>query len=85
MPDSLMYREDTYVVLESNQPEQFMSATELLEKLKRILAERQEDLPRDLQKFSTLEERSQHLLNTYCEFNTSPENLLQWYAVRLEK
>ena len=85
MPDSLMYREDTYVVLEANQPEQFMSATELLEKLKNILAERQEDLPRDLQKLSTLEERSRHLLNTYCEFHTSPNSFLQWYAVRLEK
>jgi len=85
MPDSLMYQEDTYVVLELNQPEQFMSATELLEKLKKILAERQEDLPRDLQKFSTLEERSRHLLNTYCQFDLSPGNFLQWYAVRLEK
>lgn len=85
MPDSLMYQEDTYVVLESNQPEHFMSAIELLEKLKKILAERQEDLPRDLQKFSTLEERSRHLLNTYCQFDLSPGHFLQWYAVRLEK
>lgn len=85
MPDSLMYQEDTYVVLESEREEQFMSAAELEEKLKNILAERQDNLPRDLQKFSNLESQARHLLNTYCEFDSGPGNFLQWYAVRLEK
>ena len=85
MPDSLMYSEDNFVVLETNQPEQFLTAAELLEKLKNILAQRQDDLPRDLQKLPTLEAQAQYLLNTYYEFDLDPGQYLQWYAVRLEK
>ena len=43
MPDPIMFQEDAYVVLETNQPEVFLTADELLEKLKVILAARQED------------------------------------------
>jgi len=85
MPDSLMYSEDHFVVLETNQPEQFLTAAELLEKLQNILAQRQEDLPRDLQKFTSLESQAKYLLDTYCEFDQGPGEYLQWYAVRLEK
>ncbi|MGE5658649.1 MAG: chlororespiratory reduction protein 7 [Actinomycetota bacterium] len=85
MVDSLMYEEDTFVVLEPNQPEQFLSAAELLEKLKLLLAERPDNLPRDLQKFSSVEAQAQHLRDTYCEFDVAPGKFLQWYAVRLEK
>lgn len=80
-----MYQEETYVVLESNQPEQFMTAAELLEKLRSILVERQNDLPRDLQKLSSPDTQAQQLLDTYCEFDLGPGKFLQWYAVRLEK
>lgn len=85
MPDSLMYSEDAFVLLEPNQPEQFLTPTELLEKLKAILATRQDDLPRDLQKFTDLEQQANYLLNTSCEFDVGPGQYLQWYAVRLEK
>lgn len=85
MPDSIMYQQDAFVVLEPNQPEQFLSAVELLEKLKAILAQRQHDLPRDLQKFSTVEEQAQYLMETSCELDVGPEQYLQWYVVRLEK
>lgn len=85
MPDSIMYREDAFVVLEANQPEQFVTAEELLEKLKAILSRRQDNLPRDLQKFSSVEEQAQYLLDTSCELDVEPGNFLQWYVVRLEK
>lgn len=86
MPDSLMYQnEDHFVVLEANQPEQFLTAAELLEKLKRILADRQDNLPRDLQKFPTVDGQAKHLLETNCEFDLGPGQFLQWYVVRLEK
>ncbi len=85
MPDPLMYQEDIFVVLESNQPEQFLSVAELLEKLQHILATRQQDLPRDLQKFPSITAQAQHLLNTSCELDMAPGQFLQWYAVRLEK
>lgn len=85
MPDPLMYRQDTFMVLEPNQPEQFLTALQLLEKLKAILTHRQEDLPGDLQKFTSIEDQARYLLETYCEFDVGPGQFLQWYAVRLEK
>lgn len=84
MADSIMYQEDAYVVLEPNQPEVFLTAEELLEKLKNIL-QAQEDLPRELQKFDSLDAQAQHLMETSCEFDVAPGQYIQWYVVRLEK
>ncbi len=85
MPDSIMYSEDAYVLLEPNQPEQFLTPAELLERLKAVLANRQDDLPRDLQKFSDLEVQAKYLMETSCELDVEPGQFLQWYVVRLEK
>ena len=85
MPDPLMYQQDDFVVLEANQPEKFLTALELLEKLKGILAERQQDLPRELQKFTSIQAQAQYLIDTSCELDVGPGQYLQWYAVRLEK
>ncbi len=85
MPDSIMFQEDAFVVLETNQPEQFLTPAELLEKLKAILASRQDDLPRDLQRFTSVEEQAQYLMATSCEFDVGSGQYLQWYVVRLEK
>jgi hypothetical protein len=85
MPDPIMYQEDAYVVLEPNQPEQFLTATELLEKLKALLADRQDDLPPDLNQFDDLDTQARHLMETACEFNVDPGQYLQWFVVRLEK
>ena len=85
MRDSIMYQEDAYVVLEPNQPEQFLTSDELLEKLKEILSQQQDDLPRDLQKFTTVEEQAKYLMETSCELDVGPGDYLQWYVVRLEK
>ncbi|MFM9265514.1 chlororespiratory reduction protein 7 [Tychonema sp. BBK16] len=80
-----LYDEDTFVVLETNQPEQFLTVAELLEKLKAVLASGQEDLPRDVQKLSGVEAQAKYLIDTYCELDVGPGKFLQWYAVRLEK
>ncbi|MBD1807724.1 chlororespiratory reduction protein 7 [Microcoleus sp. FACHB-SPT15] len=85
MPDSIMFQEDAFVVLEPNQPEQLLTPEELLEKLKAILATRQDDLPRDLQKFASVEEQAQYLMETSCDLDVEPGQYLQWYVVRLEK
>lgn len=85
MPDPIMYQEDAYVVLEPNQPEQFLTATELLEKLKALLADHQDDLPSDLSQFNDLDAQAQYLMETACEFNVDPAHYLQWFVVRLEK
>jgi hypothetical protein len=80
-----MFQEDAFVVLEPNQPEQFLTPEELLEKLKAILATRQDDLPRDLQKFASVEEQAQYLMETSCDLDVGPGQYLQWYVVRMEK
>lgn len=85
MPDSIMYQEDAYVVLESDQPEQFLTPEELLEKLTEILRSRQDNLPRELQKFATIEEQARYLMENFCELDMEPGKYLQWYVVRLEK
>jgi Protein CHLORORESPIRATORY REDUCTION 7 len=81
-----MYQEDNYVVLETDQSEQFLTAPELLEKLQAILQELQrEDLPRDLQRFNSVQLQAKYLLDTSCELDVGRGKYLQWYAVRLEK
>ncbi|MBD2523578.1 chlororespiratory reduction protein 7 [Nostoc sp. FACHB-133] len=86
MPDSLMYQQDHFVLLETNKPEQFLTQSELLEKLKTTLQQLIiQDLPPDLQKFDTVEAQAQYLLDTGCELDIGPGQYLQWYAVRLEK
>lgn len=80
-----MYSEDHFVVLEVNQPEEIVTRAELLTKLESILSQRQDDLPRDLQKIATVTQQAQYLLDTCCEFDLSPGKYLQWYAIRLEK
>ncbi|MER3491745.1 MAG: chlororespiratory reduction protein 7 [Mastigocladus sp. ERB_26_2] len=86
MPDSLMYQEDHFVVLETNQEEQFLTASELLEKLTDILQKiNPQDLPPDLRSLNSIEARAKYLLDTSCELDIGPGQYLQWYAVRLEK
>jgi hypothetical protein len=85
MTDSLMYDEQMYLLLEPNQPEQFLTPVELLAKLQAILADRQDDLPRDLQNIPAIADQAQRLLDTACDLDVGPDQYLQWYAVRLEK
>ncbi|MFM2432502.1 MAG: hypothetical protein RLZZ511_3716 [Cyanobacteriota bacterium] len=84
---TFLYQEDHFVVLETNQPEQFLTAIEMQTKLVQVLGDRHNDLPPGLglEAFSTLETQAQHLINTVCELALGPSEYLQWYAVRLEK
>jgi hypothetical protein len=86
MPHSLMYEEDNFVVLETNEEEQFLTKPELLEKLENTLKKQAfDDLPPDIQKFHSVREQAQYLIETSCELDVGPGQYLQWYAVRLEK
>jgi hypothetical protein len=85
MPDPIMFREDAFVVLETNQPEQFLTAEELLQKLASVLETMQDSLPRELQDIPTSAAQARHLLDTACDLDIGPGQFLQWYAVRLEK
>ncbi len=85
MPDSIMYQEDAYVVLESDREEEFFTPEELVTKLKGILEKEPEEIPRELLKFNSTEAQAKHLMENYCEFDVGEGKYLQWYAVRLEK
>lgn len=85
MPDPIMYQEDGYVVLESDQPEQFMNAAELKTKLADLLQQSDVVIPRELEQFTSPELQAQHLLDNYFELDISADQYLQWYVVRLEK
>jgi hypothetical protein len=86
MPDPLMYQQDNFVVLETNQPEQFLTAQELLDKLKLVLANLpHEELPTDLQNLESVDAQAQYLIDTSCELDVGRGKYLQWYATRLEK
>ncbi|MFQ3617923.1 MAG: chlororespiratory reduction protein 7 [Cyanobacteriota bacterium] len=85
MPDPIMFREDAFVVLETNQPEQFFTAEELLQKLASVLETMQDSLPRELENLPTPDAQARHLIDTACELDIGPGQFLQWYAVRLEK
>lgn len=84
MVDSIMYQQDGYVVLETNQPEQLLTEKELLEKLETIIANAQ-DLPAKIAKIPSLSAKAKYLLDNYCEWNLDDDNHLQWYVVRWEK
>jgi Protein CHLORORESPIRATORY REDUCTION 7 len=82
---NLLHQEDYFVILETNQPEEILTAAATLAKLAGILMGRQDDLPRGLEAFPTPAAQAQHLLDTVCELEMGPGEYLQWYAVRLEK
>ena len=85
MPDSIMYQQDGYVVLETGQPEQLMTEEELLAKLKQVLTLLGEDLPSDVEKIASLEAQAKYLLDNYCELDMVEGGYLQWYVVRWNK
>jgi Protein CHLORORESPIRATORY REDUCTION 7 len=85
MSDSLMFNNDAYVLLVTNQPEQLLTPAEMFDKLKEIVIKFADDLPIDVQQIEGIEARVQHLLDTSCELDLVPGEYLQWYAVRLEK
>ena len=57
----------------------------MLEKLKGILVNRQEDLPRELEKFTTVEGQAEYLMENFCDLDMGSDSYLQWYVIRLEK
>ncbi|MGF1514805.1 MAG: chlororespiratory reduction protein 7 [Elainellaceae cyanobacterium] len=85
MVDRKLYETDSYVLLRSQQEEEFVSRDELLEQLRAELTRHPEARSPDLLKFDTLEEQALQLLETSYELVTGPGEFLQWYAVRLEK
>jgi Protein CHLORORESPIRATORY REDUCTION 7 len=84
---ALLHQEDYFVVLETDRPEQILTAAETREKLAQVILAKGAELPvgLGLAQFESLEAQAQHLLDTVCELSLGPDEYLQWYAVRLEK
>ena len=85
MADSIMYQEDGYVVLESDQAERFMTTVELQAKLVDLLLLDKVLVPRELEQFDSVDLQAEHLLENYFELDIGADKYLQWYVVRLEK
>lgn len=85
VPDAMLYREDAYVLLIPGEPEAIVTPAELLAYLQTMLSSRQDDLPRDLQRFRSIEAQAESLMQDACEFELEPGRTMQWYVIRLEK
>ncbi|MBD2317309.1 chlororespiratory reduction protein 7 [Phormidium tenue] len=86
MPSSMMYYEDTYVVLPPDMQEQFVTQPELEKILHDLLVEiEHQDLPTDLQNLPTINEQVQRLIKTACDLDCGDRGTWQWYVVRLDK
>jgi hypothetical protein len=85
MPDSIMYQEEGYIVLEADREEQFMTAEELQIKLGQLLSSNEIEIPRELTKFTSITEQASYLRDNYFELDIGENKFLQWYVVRLEK
>ena len=85
MSTPLMYQQDYFVVLESQQPEQILTAAELVAKLEQVLERERVELPKTVAQLPTLTAQAHHLRDNYYELAIAEDGYLQWYAVRLEK
>ena len=84
MPSSMMYYEDTYVVLPPDMQEQFVTQPELEKILHDLLIDIQDALPFDLQNLA-ISEQVQRLIKTACDLDCGDRGTWQWYVVRLYK
>ena len=86
MPSSMMYYEDTYVVLPPDMQQQFVTQPELEKLLHDLLVDIQpQDLPTDLQNLANINEQIHRLIKTACDLDCGDRGIWQWYVVRLEK
>lgn len=85
MTDSIMYAAEMYVFLTPDAVETFMTPPELVARLQDVLANHEGALPRELQKFESNAARAKFMMENHCDFEVSPGESVQWYAVRLEK
>ncbi|MCP9792599.1 chlororespiratory reduction protein 7 [Vulcanococcus limneticus Candia 3F8] len=74
---------DHYVLLEPARPQQLLSAAETLDWLAAHL-DRLDPLPSDLAALPDSRARAERLLETACELELTPGEVVQWFAIRLE-
>jgi Protein CHLORORESPIRATORY REDUCTION 7 len=86
MTDSLMFQEDEYVVLTTGQPEEIVTAAEMLTMISdTLLSHGAIEFPADVLAKSSTAAKAAYLLDNYCELDLGDGRYLHWYAVRLEK
>ncbi|NEQ98936.1 MAG: chlororespiratory reduction protein 7 [Cyanothece sp. SIO2G6] len=85
MVDPRLYETEHYVLLETNQPEQILSAAELRDRLQSVLTTHPDQLPPDIQALGSPVEQVQQVMETMCELDLGPGQYFQWFAIRLEK
>ncbi len=85
MPSSIMYYEDTYVVLPPDMQEKFVTQPELEQILHDLLVNIQDARPHDLQNLANIDEQVQRLIKTACDLDCGDRGTWQWYVVRLDK
>eukprot|EP00245_Coleochaete_scutata_P018621 TRINITY_DN9792_c0_g1_i2.p1 TRINITY_DN9792_c0_g1~~TRINITY_DN9792_c0_g1_i2.p1 ORF type:complete len:191 (-),score=23.09 TRINITY_DN9792_c0_g1_i2:266-838(-) len=83
---SIFYEEeDTYVLMEPDQEEVFVTAEELRARLRSWLENFPGKLPDDLAKFPDLDAAVTHLMGSACELEVGAgKGSVQWFEVRLE-
>lgn len=85
MSNSIMYQEDAYLVLESDQPEQFLTPDELLVKLQKVLSTYPSAIPQGIKTYENLSEQARYLRDNFCDLDIGEGKYFQWYVIRLEK
>lgn len=85
MVDLRLYDTDSFVLLESNQPEQILTPEELSDRLRTVLTDHADDLPQDILAYGNVDEQARYLIENLCELNLGPDQYFQWFAVRMEK
>ncbi len=83
MSDPLIRELDHYVVLEPGRPQALLGAGETLDWLAAQL-DGLDPLPADLRALPDSRARAQRLLETACELELAPGEVVQWFAIRLE-
>ncbi len=83
MSDPLIRELDHYVLLEPGRPQQLLSAAETLGWLAARL-DGLDPLPADLAALPSSRARAERLLETACELELAPGEVVQWFAIRLE-
>lgn len=83
MSDPLIRELDHYVLLEPGRPQLLLSAAETLDWLAARL-DGLDPLPADLVALPSSRARAERLLETACELELAPGEVVQWFAIRLE-
>ncbi len=85
LPPEHLRDQNHFVLLLPELDEQFLTRSELIEFLSRLLQEHPHLIDADLQRYSSPVDQVQRLIETTCSVEIEPGQTVEWYAVRLRK